>query len=932
MKIFRLLAPFTGVLLLASTSLLHAGVNQWTLTGPAGGLISGVAVHPGDRSVLLASAGNGLYRSTNDGQTWTHTGDAYEASVVLFDPSSVDRVFAIRTDGRLFRSTDAGVSFSMLAGPENASPIYLTAANDGTLYLIDRRGAVFKCANGGDTWTPLAQPWALADDIAGAISVDPADKNVVLVGLSGIGTYRSVNGGTTWTASPVTGSPGTHTAQSRVFAMVFKPGATGHVVAASDAGTQVSVDGGVTWSTPDGIAVRALAFDPDQPNVAVAIMGGGQVWRSGDSGAHWTPGPALNFLQGEHLAFGHGHRLLLAGSDGPMVSDDAGVAFALRTTGIRAASIRTMSRTPYGHAYVSFLPGPFGIYVLDGFTWNPVDNDELRTRLAGFPMVFNFTVAPSNASRLYAVGTSQSVMTSFDAGQSWTQPLLQFLSTQVDIQRVTADPTDEKIVYLSTRAEGVWRSQDSGLSYVKRSTGLPNAINALAIDPVNPAVIYAGAWFTGSNGVFKSTDSGVSWTQVGAGSLGTQAVLDIAIDPANSQKVWAALQGGLYRSTDGGATWTQAGPAGFIALATQFDFELPGAVFLSGPTGSPGVPVFARSVDDGAHWQTVPSALVYPATGGLETSMIQRGFNRVYAGGIGTGLHEYQVSTDLAIEFGTIPAAIALNSTGTLQVTVRNLGPFDAIAPWVDIRAPANTTVPAPPAGCQPFQDVFRCVLPNLRNGQSQTFTLAYTAAATETSGTLQANVSAHEYDAVDPNNVAVASIVARALTDLAVTSTATAAAQTNAAVSFSATVSNGGPNDSETTTFSLTAPASITLQVPTTTAGSCATVANIITCNLGKLTNGSSATIAVSGTATIAGTFDWSSTVTGSGQDSASTNNASTKSSVISAPPPPPPPPGSGSSSGGKGGGGRLDWLVLLVLGGAWIARQAALRRRRPS
>ncbi len=99
--------------------------------------------------------------------------------------------------------------------------------------------------------------------------------------------------------------------------------------------------------------------------------------------------------------------------------------------------------------------------------------------------------------------------------------------------------------------------------------------HSIAIDPANENVVYAG---TETNGIFKTTDGGASWTRLRLGfKCGTQQsgypqIFDIAVDPSNPQVIYTATingpgpsdnpihpaaTAGIYKSTDGGLTWTQ---------------------------------------------------------------------------------------------------------------------------------------------------------------------------------------------------------------------------------------------------------------------------------------------------------------------------------------------------------------------------------------
>src|SRR5262245_6001269 len=77
-------------------------------------------------------------------------------------------------------------------------------------------------------------------------------------------------------------------------------------------------------------------------------------------------------------------------------------------------------------------------------------------------------------------------------------------------------------------------------------------IITLAIDPVTPAVLYAGTY----EGVFKSTNGGGSWSAINTG-LTDMGVEALAIDPATPTTLYAGIWGGgVFKSTNGGGTWS----------------------------------------------------------------------------------------------------------------------------------------------------------------------------------------------------------------------------------------------------------------------------------------------------------------------------------------------------------------------------------------
>ena len=156
------------------------------------------------------------------------------------------------------------------------------------------------------------------------------------------------------------------------------------------------------------------------------------------------------------------------------------------------------------------------------------------------------------------------------------------------------DGANNQTVYVGGAQGGVWKSTDNGANWTPLTDGqTSSAIGAIAVDPNNPNVIYAG---TGESndcglcyygaGLLKSTDGGSTWTQITgpATSAGVPAFLNvgftkITIDPTNSSVVYAATGAafignansfpqrvsattvGLWKSTDGGSTWRNLDPS-----------------------------------------------------------------------------------------------------------------------------------------------------------------------------------------------------------------------------------------------------------------------------------------------------------------------------------------------------------------------------------
>ncbi len=122
---------------------------------------------------------------------------------------------------------------------------------------------------------------------------------------------------------------------------------------------------------------------------------------------------------------------------------------------------------------------------------------------------------------------------------------------------------DRKIVFGVIETFGVVRSDNLGQSWTQLNEGLPKSdtrilVRSLAVDPSNPKNLYAGTGgFVGQgSGVYKSGDGGETWSASNQGML--DVVIDsLAVDPANGQVVYAGSEAGdLFKSTDSGKSWT----------------------------------------------------------------------------------------------------------------------------------------------------------------------------------------------------------------------------------------------------------------------------------------------------------------------------------------------------------------------------------------
>jgi photosystem II stability/assembly factor-like uncharacterized protein len=211
--------------------------------------------------------------------------------------------------------------------------------------------------------------------------------------------------------------------------------------------------------------------------------------------------------------------------------------------------------------------------------------------------VVDIAVDPVAADTIYLAAATGGVWKSTDKGANFTAiwPVTnpQSMGALVITSTGTlfagtgeANPGGGSLTY---GGAGIYRSTDGGGTWTNVGLTDSGTIGRLAVDPTNPQHIFAAVaghlyHRGGQRGVYESNDNGTTWIQVLAGDTDTTGAVDLAIDPANPNRVFAALWdhfrepdlrtyggvgSGVYRSTDGGTNWqrlTNGLPAAFATI------------------------------------------------------------------------------------------------------------------------------------------------------------------------------------------------------------------------------------------------------------------------------------------------------------------------------------------------------------------------------
>jgi photosystem II stability/assembly factor-like uncharacterized protein len=206
-------------------------------------------------------------------------------------------------------------------------------------------------------------------------------------------------------------------------------------------------------------------------------------------------------------------------------------------------------------------------------------------------------------------------MMSVDDGESWTRAgVRQGMHSDCIVRMLRSDPRRPDVVYAGTDF-GLYQSEDGGTTWRWLDNPMKGSVVwSIAIDPRDPAVMFAGTGTPSTPGIFRSTDGGKSWGKLRVDiadecpNVGVPRPTGIAVDPSDDRNVWVGLEvDGVRYSTDGGETWARLNGQ----IANQ---DVHSVLVIEGPPKT----VFTvvnddvwRSIDDGKSWQAARAREVF---------------------------------------------------------------------------------------------------------------------------------------------------------------------------------------------------------------------------------------------------------------------------------------------------------------------------------
>ncbi|MEA5109266.1 MAG: GEVED domain-containing protein [Lentimicrobium sp.] len=510
-------APGMGIFISTDNGLTWAPSNS----GMGNTTVCRIIQHPTNSAIYLTATTNGIYRSTNGGNSWTRTFTA-DSKDICFHPANPNIVY-IEANSNFYRSTDNGLTFSeitsgLTSGQRGA--IAVTPANPNVVYFVQSdNSSGFKCvyrsADAGLSFsvrstTPNILDWSCDGSGSGgqgwydlAIVADPANANVIYVG--GIDIWKSTDGGVNWTKKTSwAGGCDLPAVHADCHYLGYSP-VTGRLYTGNDGGIYYSDDGGTNWT---------------DCTVGMTI---GQIYKIGQS--QTDAGKTINGFQdnGTYTNLSTGW-VATGGGDGMECAVDyQNAAYTYHTIYFGDIFRRFNNENELRIAG----NGAFGINESGAWVTPFIlsENDPKR-----------MFVGYKNIWKCNDVRASSPVWTKISNGET------------ADCIVLEQSPANVDILYVVRWGSMVRTDNANADSPGWTSCTLPggNTPSDLEAHPDNPDIVYA----TAGNNVYKSLNRGVNWTMV-PGALPGVPVNTIVFDKNSNEGLYIGTQTGvLYKNPE----------------------------------------------------------------------------------------------------------------------------------------------------------------------------------------------------------------------------------------------------------------------------------------------------------------------------------------------------------------------------------------------
>jgi hypothetical protein len=576
-RIYSLTPAFVRTVVLEDAGRRFADVSVVSTSialGPEAGRVNSVALNPANPNILYSGTSSGnVFRSHDGGQSWYWRGqgitDPRIGETVVYPPDPA-KVLAATPSG-VFRSTNEGRSWSQVLVvtqpvPQPAgvfrsildlqkNPIRYNAL-DRALYAAPFCSGLFKSTDAGMSWTQVygSGMTRVPDECVTSIDFSPADGGTVFI-TTPVGIRKKTEGGA-WTPM------GSEINDAEPIALKVAPSRPDRIyVAASEfvapppyspnvwrrdlaGGVFARTSLAVPWR--DWFIMNSLAVHPTNPDLVYA--GNVGLYVSADAGATWTWAPmgcgsACRGVDYRGLTFDATGNLLYAAHDQGIFSYNA-------TTRVFTAVEDGLVNTQFYGLDVGRAGTVYGVTQDTGAFRKRGLNDWEHIAGDGGDML-EVLVDPTNDQHLFIRTNAEFLGRSVNGGllfiASGYFPASGFWNHQLAYDAASTT------LYAGTRHLGVYKSIDDGITFSAANTGIESlTIRCLTLQPGSNLVAYAGTF---SDGVYKTVNGGADWSRLM--SFPQPGALVITINPA-ADRIYAGTVAGIYRSTDGGSSWAAA--------------------------------------------------------------------------------------------------------------------------------------------------------------------------------------------------------------------------------------------------------------------------------------------------------------------------------------------------------------------------------------
>jgi photosystem II stability/assembly factor-like uncharacterized protein len=441
---------------------------------------------PNDNNIIIAATNVGVYKTTDGGTTWNEQLFSQNFIDMEFKPGDFNTLYGSNGSG-VWKTSDGGDNWEkVLSYSQQRTELAVSPANPNVVYALVSNNSsglhgVYKSTNSGESFEQVAGSspnmlgWGNGDDSSGqgwydlCIAASPSNADIVLIG--GINTWRSMNGGTSWNmVNHWYGGFGVQEVHADKHTLVYR----------NDGVLFEGNDGGIYISTQNGTSGTWV----DKTN-GMQIS---QMYKLGC--ATTTAGVVITGLQDNGTkVFTNNNWYDFIGGDGM----DCQIDYTNSNIQYGSLYFGQFFRTTNGwNSYVDITPSDAG----DGAWVSPIIID------------------PKNPQIIYA--GYNDLWRSLNRGNSWTK--MSTVNTNNKLKNIAICESDPNVIFMADDTR-MWKTLDGGVNWsqvVISGTG-SGTITSICIKNSDPNTI----WFTRGgyniNGVFKTDDSGTSWTNISEG-------------------------------------------------------------------------------------------------------------------------------------------------------------------------------------------------------------------------------------------------------------------------------------------------------------------------------------------------------------------------------------------------------------------------------